>query len=334
MRARSVFLPVFFLLGIIFICANNASGQVRQEREERSLQKASSRHSRRPYKVSSSLGLNFGYETNPRLSSERKGDWFEELIYAVKFTRRLSNTMRLNFDYSFDIVNYHEFTDITNTLNYFNVGIDKKLPFCYVGTGYNAGIVAYPKNDSDFVYHKGYVYLGKKISRRTYHKLQFEYGTKDYFSANVLGDSLGSYQSQERLDRRLGAEYNVIVKLTPETVVRLKSKFSRNDSNARFVDFYDYNTYQQSLDIDYRLFSDVTIFSDLSYRRKEYDSRTITNGTDEQRDNLYTARFGVRKQLNRNNAVSLEYLYRENSSNDSLEEYSESVVTCGWRYSF
>ncbi len=76
------------------------------------------------------------------------------------------------------------------------------------------------------------------------------------------------------------------------------------------------------------------LLSRFGYRRKGYDSRTITNGTDKQHDNLYSGSVGVRVLLKEKDSLSLEYTYRDNDSNDDLQEYSENVITCGWQHNF
>jgi hypothetical protein len=60
----------------------------------------------------------------------------------------------------------------------------------------------------------------------------------------------------------------------------------------------------------------------------------VTLGTDKERDNLYVARTGIKYNLNKNNVLALSYAYRDNSSNEDLEEYRENVFSASWQYKF
>jgi OmpA family protein len=333
MKKMLVFLT-FACLSMNQVAVFAQATDISEEREESSLDKKTIVKAKEMYTLEQSVGVNIGYETNPRFSSERKGDMFEEFMYSATYAKNFPFDMRLTAHYSLDVVNYNEFTGISNNLHYIDVRADKRWSFCQLGIGYNAGFALYPNSDTDFILHNGYVYLGKKVTKNTYHRLKFEYGKKDYLDKSTLADALNTYQEKDRLDKRLGAEYSVLARINPKISLQLKTKFIHNDSNARFEDFYDYSTLKQSINFRYKFRDDMSLYSKLSYRRKEYDSRTITFGTKEQTDDLYSGSVGVSKDVSDNSAISLEYTYRENTSNDPLAEYSESMITCGWNINF
>ncbi len=235
--------------------------QLPQEREERPLREEKLYQPTPTSKFSHRAGVFVGYDSNPRLSLERKGDVFEEFVYSLDYSKPLIEGLRLFFDYDLRFENYHEITDISNTLNHFRLGLDKKFSLCSVGVGYDAGLITYLNDDSDFLLHKGFVYLAKKIGAKTYHKLQFEQGAKDYFDISSLGDSLGSAQEKERLDRRLAARYSLSVRPNQKTKLGCEFEFSRNDSNARYLDFYDWLAYAPSASFDYQLLKDLYLLS-------------------------------------------------------------------------
>lgn len=208
------------------------------------------------------------------------------------------------------------------------------MPFCRTGFGYDLGISYYPRNeDGDYLFHKGFVYLAKKWLTFN-HQLQFEYGLKDYTEAKALDGTITTYQSKERLDRRLSGEYSIGKALTKKLYTRFRSKFSTNDSNARFLTFYDYDTWRQSVGLEYKLTPKIALSSDFAYTKKEYDSRTVIGRPYVQEDDLYAGSVGISYALNSKVSLLLSYIYRNNSSNEPLEEYSENVITCGWQYMF
>jgi hypothetical protein len=201
--------------------------------------------------------------------------------------------------------------------------------------GYDLGILYYHHNeDGDFLFHKGFLYLKHDLSRKLYHKLQLEAGLKDYTHRKALADTIRTYQDDKREDERLSAEYSIGSTFIPKLRLVLKTKFSFNESNAAYLDFYDYKSYEGSLYLDYKLLKDISIFSNLTYIRKKYLERLVTLRDYKQRDNLYSGTMGLLYQLNKRNSFTVSFTYRQNASNDSLEDYSENVINCGWQYNF
>ena len=322
-------------VSLLFCLLANGLGlaQIKQETEERSIaiKRSLDRHS----KFSSRVAVFSGYSSNPLLASVRKGDWFQEFLYSLDFSKTLSDTLKFTLDYDLDGLNYSEITDLTNVLNHLNLGIHKKYGIFGVGTGYDLGAVFYPRNDeSNFLFHRGFMYGRHDISRNTYQKLEFQYGIKDYLERKATGPILGTIKDDKRSDKRWNAEYSLTSILTPKLLMRWRAAFSRNDSNSQYIDFHDFRSYMTALSLYYKLLKDLNFLSTLSYRRKDYDDRTVTGGVSTQEDDLYSATLGLLYKLNKMNSLSLTYTYRENSSNDPLEEYSENVVTCGYRYDF
>jgi len=309
--------------------------QVKEEKEERTPQFMIASEDVPDYKISHRAAVFSGYDSNVNLSSEREGDIFTEFLYSLDFSKPLSEDVNFLFDYDLDILNYGEFTDSSNMLNHLKFTLYKNFKSGRVGGGYDFGALYYPRNeDGNFLFHKGFIYFQKRISKNTNHKIQFEYGLKDYTDQNALADAISTYQNKDRLDRRLSASYAIRSKVFPKLNVGLKTKFSSNDSNSRYLDFYDYLSWKQTLSLDYKLLDDLYLAFNFSYRRKEYDARNITIGGKLQVDDLFAGTLGLIYRLNRKQSLSLHYTYRQNNSNDSLEEYSENLITCGWQYKF
>ena len=78
----------------------------------------------------------------------------------------------------------------------------------------------------------------------------------------------------------------------------------------------------------------MNIVSNFVYLRKNYKTRLVTLEDYKQKDNIYAANLGARFKLNRNNLLSLFYTYRDNHTNESLEKYTENLISCGWQYNF
>ena len=332
MKRKVVVLAVlvsFLFIGSSFAQQKEDVGEKRLQ-ADRKLQKPEPE-----YKLSATAGIFYGYDSNPNLDNRRKGDSFQEFIYSVDFMKPLGDDLKLTFDYDLDYLNYSEFTDVTSLLNHLRLGLHKKFSLCTLGAGYDFAFLYYPKDDDgNFVFNKGFLYARQDLSRRLYHKLQVEYGVKQFTDRNTLGPTFFIRQSDEQKDKRSTAAYDIGYRLTKNLTLRLKNKFFHNDSNAFFMDFYDYIAHSHGISADYRLWEDWHLLAKFDYRRKEYDERLTIAGGSKQKDDLYTAAAGVIYRINDKNSLALYYIYRDNNSNEPLEEYVENVITCGWQYNF
>ncbi|MCF7916650.1 MAG: hypothetical protein K9L61_02605 [Candidatus Omnitrophica bacterium] len=324
---------VFFWFILLFFISSFSYAQVEQEKEEVKLARPQESYQFRP-DINHRISLFSGYDTNVKLSNERTGDMFEEFLYSFDYDQKLSADLEFNLDYDFDYINYNEVTDITSLLNHLRLGLDKTFSLCNLGIGYDLGYLYYPKNkDGDFLIHKGFIYLEKDLGKFQ-HKLQFEAGSKDYIAQNTLSDTISTRESTERLDRRIAAFYQIGIDVNPRLYLSFRTKFLRNDSNARYLDFYDYNAYNQRLSLTYQATKKAYLLADFSYERKEYKTRTVTNQSYKQEDDFYSVRTGIMYLLDKKTSISLDYVYRYNSSNEPLDEYVENVISCGWHYYF
>jgi hypothetical protein len=325
---------MLFLFILLSFIGNFCFAQVSEEKEAEKLARPKEESYWFRPDVSQKIALFSGYDTNVKLSTERTGDIFEEFLYSFDYKQKLSSDLEFKFDYDFDYINYNEVTDVTSLLNHLRLELNKQFSLSKVGVGYDLGYLYYPKNkDGDFLIHKGFIYFAKDLGKFK-HKLQFEGGSKDYISQNTLGDDISSRGSTERLDRRIAASYQIGLDINRRLYLSFRTKFLRNDSNARYLDFYDYNSYTQRLSLTYQATRKIYLLADFSYEKKKYKTRTVTNKSYKQEDDFYATRAGVMHFLGRKTALSLDYIYRYNSSNDDLEEFSENVISCGWHYYF
>ena len=335
MQRKYIFLMLIFFLMIFFSGVDDCFSEVTEEKEEKTFE--AQKLMKKPYRYNLSFiaALFSGYETNVNLSPTSKGDIFEEFLFSLNVKKPWIGESKFTFDYDLDVMNYNEITDGTNILNHLRLGAHKKLFSFNAGTGYDLGAVHYPYNESgNFLFHKGFFYLGNYISKNLYHKLLFEAGLKDYSDAKALSDTINTYQDKVREDKRHSVEYSILTYLRQSLLLKLKAKFSVNNSNARYMDFYDYKSYQISPMLDYKLRKDLEVFSRFTYLKKDYKSRDVTLEKYKQEDDIYATTAGLRYRLNKNNLISLFYTYRNNSSNDSLAKYTDNVVTFGWQFKF
>ncbi len=328
-RSTIIFAACFLITGSAF-----AQAQVREEKEERRLQQVPLEKKFLPPGLTAKASVFAGYDSNVNLSPLKKGDIFEEFLFNLGYGKRLLNKLRFSFNYDLDVLNYNEITSASTILNHLRFGLHDKISIFKVGAGYDLAIVYFRNNDDDFFFHKGFAYIGQDLTRKIYHQVQFEYGLKAYTDQKALAGAIATYQDKDRVDRRYSGIYSLDFALTPKLSMGFLTRFSANESNTMYQRFYDFKSYQGSPYLSYSFTKKLQGLVNFSYTRKNYDKRRVTLGTDKEKDNFYVARTGIRYALNKNNSLALSYTYRDNSSNDDLEEYMENVFSASWQYKF
>ena len=291
------------------------------------------------YKIFSQASVSAGYDTNPTFSSTRKGDVFEEFLYSLAFIKPLTPKARLTLDYDFDTRRYGEATDASFLLHHLRLELQQRLARFTVGGGYDGGYSFggssfAPADDDSFLLHKVFLNIRQNLTKRLYHQLEGEWGYKVYTSQRALGDNIFAQLDQERADRRFGIEYSLGSSLGKRSRFVVKAKFLQNDSNVRYIDFYDYNSYQFSGSFDYLLLKDLHLVSQLRYLRTNYSARTVVFQDYRQKDNLYTGNVSLRYALDKHSTLLVYYTYRTNQTNEPLEKFSQNVAGCVWQYLF
>ena len=341
---KQTVIACLILAGTVLVSPCDARAAEQDEIEEKSLRvknlldktetKLDTKRRRRK-KTRVRLGVFHGYETNAKLSAHRKGDFFEGVSFAVDHARKISPDLTLKWDYDIFAYNYHELTDNRYILNQVGGRLEKKVGRLRLSGGVNAFILNYPRNrDGDFWSPKGYLELRHYLSKRLYHEIICGYSLKNYIHAKAMGDTSGSEQDKERHDEQYSGAYRIGGLVGKRFSWRFGTKVTVNDSNARYLDYYDYISFRHSLTLAYKMSQKDALFSTLSFTRKEYDTRTIASGDPRQINNLYTTTCGLRHRFDDRKSLALYYTYRENVSNDALAEYSDSAATLSWQYHF
>ena len=333
MKKNCILILLSFLISCFFAVDSCFSG-MKEEKAEKELELRKPQTSPPSYKFAASASIFSGYESNVKLAPIRKGDTFERVSFSMYFSKPLIEKTRLTINYDFEDLNYNKITDASNDLNHLRIGLHRKISNFMLGSGYDLGVLYYPNNEDDFLFHKGFLYVKQGISKRLYQQLLFEYGVKYFTDSKAIADTISTFQEKERRDSRVDAEYSIGSALTKKLLMIIKGRFAINDSNDKYIDFSDYKSYQANTVLDYALLNNLHLFSDLMYIRKNYKTRTITFGDYKERDNFYAGTLGFRYLLNKRNSFTLYYSYRENASNDSTQDFSESLFSCGWRYNF
>lgn len=334
---RKIFYLLVIMMGISFAVGGRSLAQVEEEKQARVAEMQMLRAPAPSYYMSSQAALFAGYDSNVTLSPEGKGSVFQEFLYSLNFDKPLADGYRFSFDYDLDYLNYSEAASSSNLLNHLRFGLHKKLNRSFgTGLGYDFSDFYYPSNaDGDYMFHKGFVYLRNTISRETYQQLTLEYGYKRHISRKALSDTLTSLQAKELVDYRQSVAYTIGSTVFPRLSLRFMARFSKNESNARYLDFYDYKSYEASPSLVYKLSEAINLVVGFTYLRKNYTERTLSvDASKKENDNVYYVNAGARFKVDKDNSATLFYTYRDNHTNEPLEKYNENVITVGWEHKF
>lgn len=287
-------------------------------------------------RLTSSAQFTYGYDTNPRLTTLRKGDHFETARYTLSYRKTALKRNQFSVLMDLNVTNYNELTDLSNDLGYLRLDYKVALSEHYIfGIGYDYSFTYYPLNDqTTFNFPKLFAEVQHRVSKNFYHQLRYEFGYKFYENALAVLNSTTTYTDNKRRDTREGLEYAVGYTLSDRlsTLVSLKGSF--NDSNARFQDYHDYHAYKINPRFSYKISEQLMANLNYSFEYKDFTSRLVNSGSYEQIDRINSVKIGLKYKPNDRHSFTLDYSYRENASNDLLSDYTGSTIEGGWRYVF
>ncbi len=336
LRKKIYFVSIVAILFLCFLFIDQALAQSNEEKQERSDQVEQ-------LLAEPSLGLDItsriafftGYDNNVNLGSTKKGDIFQEYIYSLGISKPICKNLYFTFNYDLDALTYNEITDATNILNHLRLGFLRKTSRFQFATGYDFSSSYYPNDkESQFVFHKFFCYFRDYLFEGFYHQVTWESGLKIHPDKKALDNTISTYQDKDLDDERGTFTYSIGAVLTQKLFLQVKASIIRNDSNAIYLDYYDYMGYRLNPSLYYKLNKKTQLFANFTYLRKNYKARTVTYDTYKQRDILYKMNTGLRYKIGKNNIVSVSYEFRDNSSNDYTQKYADNVFRVGWQYNF
>lgn len=336
MRLKNILLTLIILANILCLKNYCFAQVVREEKEEKTFDIR--RLTKKPpaFRFSGVAGLFGGYDSNARLSRESKGDYFEEFLFSGNVIKPWIAKTKFIFDYDLDVLNYNEATDVSNVLNHGRFTVDKKFDWVNTGLGYDLSIYGYFHNDDgSFLFNKYFFYVGKELMRNLYNQVLFQYGNKYYFDRKALSDAgTGAYQDKERREERQSVEYMIAAKPSRKLTLKFLARFSINDSNDRYQDFYDYKSIEFSPSVNYQITRKWGVLANFIYLKKKYKTRLVTSENYREKEPIYATNLMFKYKMDKNNVLSFLYTYRNDTANDSLDKYTENSFSLGWQYNF
>lgn len=286
------------------------------------------------FKVKFYLGAAEGYDNNVFLDSSRKGDLYDEAVAACELSYELSERLILKAESDSSSMTYHRFSDYSLMDN------DIALSLAYypcqkmkVETGYDIDFVNYLRNENGTYYAQGpFASFRYSITPSTYLGTGYLYRLYDYDKRKIYD---GTYRRLEltREDHRheIMAEFAAII---GKVYFKLKNVYYFNESNDGYMDYYDYQAEKVMGYIGAPLFKKAELVLSGGYQRKNFKSRKITTSSSKEHDDLMVLGGGLYYNLTPSSYINLSYTYRQNFSNDPIQEYSGSMSSIGLHYFF
>jgi hypothetical protein len=281
------------------------------------------------------IGALEGYDNNVYLDSRRKRDTFDQIMADAVFRYRLNDKLDIKARYDFTSITYHKFTDVSMLDNQVAASFEYyPHDTLKVEAGYLIDFVDYFKGkDSDFMMDGPFTGMRYYIHKKVYIGGMYQYSTYDYRFRKIRNSS-NQITDITRRDKRntVMAEFAAYL---GKLFVKVKNTYFWNDSNDQYLDFYDYNSERINLYTAYPVTDKLTLLLNGGYQRRDFKSRTtVKDPNKKQNDNIMMLGGGLCYKLLPSCSISLNYSYRQNYSNDPMQEYSGAIGTLGVNISF
>jgi len=279
-----------------------------------------------------------GYDNNVNLDSQRKEDAYTEIDIQMGYKYPFNSVFGATLNYYLNSLNYYDVTDATYYDNNLALDLDtnlfdKKAKLTWENA---AGYIYYPhESTSTFFSYDSQLGLKHSLTKTFSHKLSYDFIFREYPDRKA-GDGRGAARETNRKDIRNSIAYELSGLLVRDIFVRFNNQYYVNDSNDQYMDYYDYWSYRATLTammplLTKRLYGLVT----LGYQRRDYGSRQLVDDASKtERDNTYEGGSSLIFDITKKFSMSLNYLYRQNESNEPSEKYSGSMISAGLHYAF
>jgi hypothetical protein len=286
-------------------------------------------------KLKNIVGVSVGYDDNTHLDSQRDGDAFMQTYFKTTFNSPVNKKLKGILTYELMNLMYASESDLDVISNGLYGGVDYKInKNMSLMAGYALDWVAYfQSNDNDYINNRLPVELRQKLPRNMYHSLNYELSYKNYLDWHTRTGA-AAYSDKKRNDWRNTVAYEV-GKYLPKDLLRLKFEYFCNNSNERYLKYYDYDSYKIGVSATH-LFSDK-VFGYLSFYRqyRDFRSRTLSvDGNFKEWDRTYVGTSSLYYNVNKSFTLGLNYTYRQNVSNEPIENYSGSIMSLASYYRF
>ena len=264
-------------------------------------------------KTKISMGIFYGFETNPLNDSSNKGDHFSEEDFSWDWVPAFDKKFSADIGYRLYNQDYSEQTDL-NTLDQAVNASLKFYPFesgkIYVQPGVEYEWLWYPRDESS-----GYEDTKSFLKFKHYLGTNWNYGGKYEYSTKFYDNKFARDTNQNDLDyARTDYRNTVELYLTrniSQYSIKLRGKAYRNNSNDEYQKYYDYASTRGYLTFSGNFLKDklyVSLtpnFETKKYRRRiAVDTERLDHALEYKLDAYYSLNKSVSFSYNFSNKIS------------------------------
>lgn len=281
-------------------------------------------------------GMIAGYDNNVNLDPDRKKDMFIEGSLNTEATYNYTDDLRLkveNYTTNTWYLNENEanLIDVYNKINMESDLFDDAITF---GTDYALENAIFP-NDEDGTYLGSHarVYVRHNIFPYLYHEMGYRFLYKWYANDRTLHAD-GYRTENSRKDARHGMDYEAGMRILDRLILKTGLVWHHNNANYEYFKFYDFWYFSVRPSFLYKITDRFYASGNYTYRQRRYDGRLSTKNNEHVYDDTNSFTFSGLYDLTESFTLVVSYSYRENTSNEPVQDYSGSLVTGGVYYSF
>ena len=288
-------------------------------------------------KVSSTISVTEGVDNNVYLDPRRKTSAFTQVLFKTAITSPITEKLKGILGYEvMDLTYENGPADVNLLVNTLRAGTE--YTFCkniklYSDVRFSASNY-YTTGQDDALDYSLENKIKQNLPEKIYHSFSHQIMFKDY-TTDRINNAIGVLMDRKRDDVRNTFEYE-IGKYFTKDLVKFKLQYYVNDSNDKFMNYYDYSSSRPSISLIH-LFNDKT-FSLLSYSAqfRWYDNRTLTlpGRIDTEEDMTQVLTAALYRNLRKDLTLGLSYTYRHNKSNEPTSKYSGSLFAVSAAYNF
>ena len=283
------------------------------------------------------VGVTFGYDNNSHLDSQRDADAFNQLYYRATFISPLTRDKRVDGILEYELMSllYAGEANLDIIKNGFHAGIDNRIneEFEFL-TGYYLDTFSYINQPSDNFYENRVdAELRQNLPHKIVHGLRYELAFKNYTDKHTRITAAVD-TDKKRNDLRNTVEYS-IGKYFAKDFPKLSFQYYGNSSNETYIKYYNYNSYKLSASLTHLFNEKFFAYGSLARQFRAFGRRTITtDALSKEWDRTYLITAALYYNFNKALSTGLSYTYRQNWSNEPVENYSGSLISLTTYYRF
>lgn len=273
-----------------------------------------------------------GYDANVNLDRyDRDGSIFTQKTLGLYGKYELIDSkVFVRTGYDFTWIKYWKFSDPDLLDNILSTGVDMKVTDNLMwSVDYMADFVGFPRDEqSEYTMNLIETSLRHDINDWIYQKVIYQFLHKHYPKWKP-NNAWGIRQERDRSDSRNSITHQLGVFVGNKTFFKTENKFSMNDSNELFLDFYDYHAFKTKVSVTHILTNKIYGTASFAYQYKAYEQRSVGAQDFDQRDNLYIYNTSLFYDIIPAVSLGMSFDYRENNSNENQQKYEDYIISSG-----